>query len=320
MGLYIGIDGGGTHSTAAAVRPDGCVAALVSGGGMNYHHAGAETVRLRLAEMVRQLEKLTGERAEKVCVGMSALDGPADAETTAAFASGLPDGVRLDLQSDAYAALMGYTCGESGMIVICGTGSMLLLMDEAGRQHVGGGWGYLLEDAGSGYSLAREALLAVLREAEGIGPATGLTAPAMDFLGTDTPRGIVDRVYAPDFTPDRLAAFAPQVIELAEQGDGPAARIVRDNMERLACQAVRLFDRAPAEHRVGLYGGILTRSASAREAFEHALRQRMPDVRTGFPEYPPEIGAVIHLMRAEGRLSPDVLENMKTTMKEAALS
>ena len=219
MGLYIGIDGGGTHSTAAAAWPNGRIAAVTEGQGLNYHNVGVEPVRKRLEEMVRKLEAQAGAPTEKICVGMSALDGPADEATLALFTAGALSPTALDLQSDAYAALMGFTQGEPGMIVICGTGSMLLVVDENGNQHVSGGWGYLLNDAGSGYTLAREALLRVIDAAEGTGPSTPLTALALDYFGVDSPRRIIDRVYAPDFTPDKLAGFAPCVISQAEQGE-----------------------------------------------------------------------------------------------------
>ena len=259
MGLYIGIDGGGTHSTAVAAWPDGRVAAVTEGLGLNYHNVGVEPVRLRLEEMVKTLEAQAEAPVEKICVGMSALDGPADEATLALFTAGTLSPSALDLQSDAYAALMGFTQGEPGMIVICGTGSMLLLVDEKGNQHVSGGWGYLLNDAGSGYTLAREALLRVIDAAEGTGPSTPLTALALDYFGVSYPRAIIDRVYAPDFTPDQMAGFAPCVIAQAEQGEPGALDILSHNMERLARQAARLFLKAPAARRVGLYGGIFAR-------------------------------------------------------------
>ena len=54
-GLFIGIDGGGTHSTAVAAWPDGRIAAIAKGGGLNFYNDGVETVRLRLESMVAEL-------------------------------------------------------------------------------------------------------------------------------------------------------------------------------------------------------------------------------------------------------------------------
>ncbi len=316
MGLYIGIDGGGTHSTAVAAWPDGRVAAVTEGLGLNYHNVGVEPVRLRLEEMVKTLEAQAEAPVEKICVGMSALDGPADEATLALFTAGTLSPSALDLQSDAYAALMGFTQGEPGMIVICGTGSMLLLVDEKGNQHVSGGWGYLLNDAGSGYTLAREALLRVIDAAEGTGPSTPLTALALDYFGVSYPRAIIDRVYAPDFTPDQMAGFAPCVIAQAEQGEPGALDILSHNMERLARQAARLFLKAPAARRVGLYGGIFAHSALARGIFQKILAGLWPQAEICDLQYPPELGAIIHLMRRAGTLNEASLRLLKKTYEE----
>ncbi len=315
-GLLIGIDGGGTHSSAVAVRPDGRVAAAASGGGMNFHNDGVETVRRRLETVVRYLCARAGTPAEKICAGLSALDGPADRETKALFASDAWPAGALDLQSDVYIALMGCTLGKPGMIVICGTGSMLLLTDREGKQHVSGGWGYLLEDAGSGFTLAREALLAVAAEADGIVPATGLTSSALEYFGADTPRGLIDRVYAPDCGPDRIAGFARCVLEAADRGNRTAEEILRRNMALLAFQAAKLLGKAPGVTRTGVYGGIFAHSAAARQAFEEFLRARTPEAEVCDPAFPPELGAVIHLLSRKGKLNDSVLQNMKTTWKE----
>jgi len=314
--LLIGIDGGGTHSTAAAAWPNGRIAAVAYGGGLNYHHIGIERVRLRMEDMVAQLCEKAGAEHPLVCVGMSALDGPADEEILARFTGGRFEPGQLDLQSDAYAALMGFTRGEPGMIVICGTGSMLLLLDEESRQHVSGGWGYLLADEGSSYTLAREALLAVIDESEGTGEKTVLTRHALDYFGVSAPRMIIDKVYAPDFTPDRLAGFARHVLMEAENGEHTACSILQRTMPRLAAQAAQLMKKAPSAHRVGLYGGVFMHSAAARICFTDTLCRLAPQAQICPLDYPPELGAIIHLMRKEGLLCGSVLTQLKTTYEE----
>lgn len=314
--LLIGIDGGGTHSTAAAAWPDGRIAAVAYGDGLNYHHIGIERVRLRMEEMVAQLCEKAGAARPLVCVGMSALDAPADEATLGKFTAGRFEPGQLDLQSDAYAALMGFTRGKPGVIVICGTGSMLLLLDEEGRQHVSGGWGYLLADEGSSYTLAREALLAVIDESEGMGEKTVLTRHALDYFGVTSPRMIIDKVYAPDFTPDRLAGFARHVLMEAENGERVACAILHKTMPRLAAQAAQLMKKAPQANRVGLYGGVFMHSAAARACFTDTLCSLAPQAEICSLDYPPELGAIIHLMRREGILCDSALQLLKNTYKE----
>ena len=315
--LLIGIDGGGTHSTAAAAWPDGRIAGVAFGGGLNFHNIGVEPVLRHMEDMVKELCAKTGASSPLVCVGMSALDAPADAKTLEQFTTGMFAAEQLDLQSDAYVALMGFTRGQPGMIVICGTGSMLLLLDENGEQHVSGGWGYLLLDAGSGYTLAREALLCIIDEFVGLGEKTTLTPLALEYFAVDSPRQIIDKVYAPDFTPDRLAGFARHVLSQVEAGDSVASAVLARTMPKLAAQAAQLLKKAPSANQVGLYGGIFAHSKAARDCFTQTLTKLAPQAQICSPDYPPELGAIIHLMRKEGLLTDSALAALKDTYKEA---
>ncbi len=314
--LLIGIDGGGTHSTAVAAYPDGRIAAVTEGGGLNFHNSGVETVRLRLEGMVDELCRQCGCDAEEVCVGMSALDAPADDATTAAFCTGMFKPEQLDLQSDAYIALMGFTLGQPGVIVICGTGSMLLMLDGQGRQIAAGGWGYLLGDAGSGYTLAREGLLAVIDASEGTGPATPLTEDTLSYFNVQVPRGLIDRVYDPASTPDKLAGFARHVLCRAHAGDPVARDILQRNMHRLANTAAHLIASTPEAAKIGLYGGIFQHSELAVGLFTQAVQSLAPQAEICRLEYPPELGALIHLLQKRGMLNDDVLARMISTYKE----
>jgi len=317
--LYIGIDGGGTHSTAAAMWPDGRVAALAYEDGLNFLNSGVEMVRLRTENMVNVLCRKAGVPVEEamVCVGSSALDLPADEATTRQFAQGCLSFEQLDLQSDAYAALMGCTLGEPGVIVICGTGSMLVLVDSSGNQIPAGGWGYLLGDAGSSYTLAREGLIAVIDAIDGIGEQTPLVEDALTFFDAkEHPRAIIDRVYAPDFGPEKLAAFARFVLTRANEGDPAAYGIVERNMKRLGNLAAQMLLKDENAQRIGLYGGVFGHNPFARDLFAETVLAQVPGAQFCPVVFPPELGAVIHLLRKENLLTPEVLEQMKSTSKE----
>lgn len=316
-GLIIGVDGGGTHTVAVAARSDGRVIAATRGASLNYHNIGMPCARERLHALVTQLQSRCGGAAvRRICVGMSALDSPADEATKRKFAGDRFAPGILDMQSDAYIALMGFTLGAPGVIVVCGTGSMLLMMDAHGNQHARGGWGYLLGDPGSGYTLARMGLGAVIEQAEGLGPQTCLTDEALAYFDVTAPRGIIDRVYAEGFTPDKLAGFAKCVLRAAQSGDAPSCAILRENMRTLAQQAAMLIKAAPEASRVGLYGGVFLNSAAARAAFEDALLLRAPAACVCLPKYPPELGALIHCLRAEDSLTEDALRRMKASYEE----
>ena len=60
-----------------------------------------------------------------------------------------------------------------------------------------GGYGYLIDDGGSGYALGRDILTAVVRAADGRGPATALTQAVFAALGVQSVGEIITWLYAP---------------------------------------------------------------------------------------------------------------------------
>ena len=84
----------------------------------------------------------------------------------------------------------------------------------------------------------------------------------------------------------------------------------------VAALAAQLLKKAPGADRVGLYGGIFAHSRAARDSFLNTLAALAPHAKICSFDYPPELGAIIHLMRREGILCPGALQQLKTTYKE----
>lgn len=308
---FVGVDGGGTKTIAVAARRDGTVVAMERGTGINYHHTGLECARDHLREILNRLEGKVNGSCEELAIGMPALDRAADEALTRAFAGDCFDPALLDIQSDAYMALAGFTLGRPGMIVICGTGSILLMLDENGQQHVRGGWGHLLGDAGSGYALAIDALRAAIDDWENVGPHTALSQAAMKHFQLSNPRDLIEVLYSARCTQADIAQFGRDVLECCDRGDAMAERVTCRNMEALAANAAEMIGRVPQANHVGICGGILTNNRYAQTMFQQALACRCPEAVIGRPEFPPELGAVIHSLNKRHLLTPEVLRNLK---------
>ena len=309
---FIGVDGGGTRTTCVLAQSDGTVIGRSTGLGVNYNNIGMEEARKRLHDAVSPLLPGDGE-IRGMCIGMSALDYAADADTTRAFCGDLFDPAVTDMQSDAYTALVGYTLGECGMLIICGTGSMILMVDKCGRETVTGGWGHILGDPGSSHQLAMDALRCAINHWEGVAPSPALADAAMRHFALSQPRQLIDRVFSPDCSPASIAAFAKDVLILAAQGDENAYQILKRNMEHCARECAALLKNAPEAANVGLHGGVFAHNPLARELFTDALCALVPHARTGMAAYPPEIGALIHLYKKQGLLNQQVLINLQTS-------
>ncbi len=311
--IMIGVDGGGTHTLAVAARADGTILGREKGAGINFYNIGMDKARENLASVIDRLCSRLSEPYDTMCVGISALDSAADSATTKAFAGDVFDPDRLDLQSDAYTALMGFSLGQPGMIIICGTGSMMLLTDAEGKQHVRGGWGHILGDPGASHTIALKGLRAAISDWEGIGEKTLLREAAEKCFSLSEPRELIERIYCRDYDPSYVAKFAREVLMLCEAGDAQAIKIVKGDMEYVAAQAAALLRESPEVKKVGLYGGVLTRNPKARGMLTEALLAKDSSLTVRQPEYPPELGAIIHCYVRYGMLNDDILNNLKTS-------
>ena len=143
---------------------------------------------------------------------------------------------RVEVISDAEGALRGALGDRPGVLVLAGTGSIVLGRDGRGRLARAGGLGPLLGDEGSAFWLGREWLR---RRPDAAGVARALAR-------------------RPDAVA-RVAALAPAVLARARRGNRLARSIVAAGQEQLAALthdvARRL--RLPAPVAVSWSGGLL---------------------------------------------------------------
>lgn len=123
---------------------------------------------------------------------------------------------RVTVLSDAQAAFLGALGPGPGLLILAGTGSIVIGRDAHGRWGRAGGLGPLLGDEGSAFWLGREWLRATTR-GEDFLPARRLVRSADPVA--------------------RIAALAPAVVRRARRGDRRARAIVRAAQGHLAEQA-----------------------------------------------------------------------------------
>jgi N-acetylglucosamine kinase-like BadF-type ATPase len=173
---------------------------------------------------------------------------------------------RVEVISDAEAAWLGALDGRAGVLVLAGTGSIVLGCDARGRWARAGGLGPLFGDEGSAFWLGRQWLRA----------------------RPDVARRLAR---APDAVA-RIAARAPAVLARARDGDRRAAAIVREGQDRLAALAHEVA-RALALRGVvdvGWAGGLMA-DPWFRAGVRRALARRAVRARWHPPAAPPVLAA-----------------------------
>lgn len=307
--LFLGVDGGQSGTTAVIGDTHGNIVGWGSAGPCN-HVAGGEA-RARFLRVMRECLMQAAGRAgmkpesarwrfEAACLGMSG--GPDD---KAALLDELLESSRTIVTHDAAIALAGATSGESGIIVIAGTGSMAFGQNTQGETARAGGWGYIFGDEGGAFDIVRQALRAVLREHEGWGARTALTPALLEASGAPDANEMLHSFYRPDWPRARVADLARTVSRIADEGDPIALRLLHQAAQELALLAgsVRrqLWSEGESELQpvvVSWAGGVFE-SSSLRERFRMLIALDGNAVCEP-PRHGPAEGALLLAWRAAG--------------------
>ncbi len=308
----IGVDGGGTHSRLTLADEQGHILGKADCGGINFNAIGMSAARKNLFDAVDALladHGATVADCAMLAIGSAALDTLADEALVREFCGDRFDPVRCLLDSDVSVSLYAATGGKPGILLIAGTGSMGAAFDAEGRQHIAGGWGYLLGDSGSGFDIGRRALLAAA-EAEDYGRQTLLRAIFCEHFGTPTLRDAIPIIYAEDFKPADIAALSAGTDRAAQQGDELAVEVIETAAYSSAELCACLHKRSGAEH-VAVYGGVFEHSVRYNEAFRAALAALgCGHLAVELLATPPQIGALMMGAKALGILDDTFRENV----------
>ncbi|MBQ7547471.1 MAG: hypothetical protein IJT41_10970 [Clostridia bacterium] len=309
--MILGIDGGGTKTTAALFETDGTFLSQAEAGSINTHSNALLYARRNLQIIMDSLRADVGKRTiRSAFIGSSALNSVADEDTIRALTSGILDAEMIGMDSDLAIALESMRCDEPCAVAICGTGSMAVGRDAGGLLHCKGGYGYLLGDEGSGYAISVDAIRAGLRSADGSARRTKLEETLFDFFQVSDTNALIDLVYDKPLRRQDLAAFLPVVAECADSGDETACEILRMQAQSFADTVKALLEYLPPDCPIGLWGGVFCHVPYFTACFKECISGHT----IGLLPYPPQIGAVFAAFRQCGiRLTDEVLQRIQSS-------
>ncbi len=291
MKYYLGIDGGGTRTTAAVADENG-ILFKVTGKTINFYSVGYEAVRENLREIVCDIYGHLGKISfEGVFIGCSALDGKADRALINQLCGGIITAEHIGMDSDVYIALKSVNADSCPCVAICGTGSMAAGEDTDGKLQISGGWGHIVGDEGSGYAIAVNALRSCCIMCDK-NESTPLLESANEFFGVDDFRKAIDIIYSAETSKDKIAGFAANVGKLAANGDETAETIMTAEAVAFGKTVTVLLDKVKKCSLLGLYGGIFQHNPIFTAEFICEIKKSYPDIRTQLLDIPPEESAL----------------------------
>ena len=306
--LVIGIDAGGTKTEAVLADGQGAVIARARRGGANLAAHGELAVEKTLHELIDEVLGEGHARPDVICLGIAGVDRAEDNAIIQGIMRRIGARARILVTNDALIALVAGAGMGSGVVVIAGTGSIAYGRNEHGEAARAGGWGYILADEGSGFWIGRQALRAVVRAADGRGPATQLTPLVLAFFGVTRAEQLVLEVYRHYLKPSDIARCARLVEEARIAGDDVACHIASVAADELSAAVRSVVGQLElsGDFPVVMAGGAFR----AVPWLQGALRTRLSDATVAAADdvqlltTDPAIGAVrLALAEAQGGAS-----------------
>lgn len=284
--LHLGLDAGGTATRWALADAAGTVVAEGTAppisGLMLLDAPGRDALQAALG--VLRHARPPGVALRAACAGVTGLDAahaPALAQALAT-ALALPVAAVRVMSDIELACIAAFPQGD-GVLVIAGTGSIAARRLPDGTLHRAGGRGAVIDDAGGGHWIAREALRLVWR-AEDAAPSAATATPlgralAQAVGGADW---AATRTFVYGASRGELGTLALAVAAAARDGDAAALALLAQAGAELARLVHALHTRLGGAGPVALAGRVW----ALHPAVEAAFRTALPGVAVHTPDEP----------------------------------
>lgn len=261
--LFVGIEGGATHSTGVVVNENGDALAKAQGQDTNVWIIGVEELINRLEKLIKDLYNQLGA-SEGTCfdaIGLSISGGSQKK---------MADNIKRSLKERCgalynvcaiYTDTVGsvFTCADGGIVLIAGTGSNCELVFKDGSGDRCGGWGHFIGDEGSGCWITHKALKCVFDHmdnfVESPFPTDLVYYKMKDYFKVEDRQGMLDHFYN-DFNKRYFAGFTGVLAELTVKNQDKLAQwCFAEAGRKLAHHLIAIQKRIPPDMKLAA-GGI----------------------------------------------------------------
>jgi glucosamine kinase len=319
--IFVGIDGGGTRTTAVATDEKGRELARLQGGAGLVRSTEPTAGAAALADLTDRVLHAAGlaPPATTLCCALAGAGRPQDRIAIAAALQREAIAERVRVVTDADAAFHDAFAAGPGILLIAGTGSIALGRNAGNQLTRVGGWGTLLGDEGSGYAIGLAALRAAVRAHDGREPETSLLPVILRHLALTSPDELIH--WSGGATKREIAALAPIALAAAnaEKGDDAARRGADAAARELAAHVASLTRklgpwRSPPT--LALAGGLIAPGGPLRARLIEALNRNNAPYPHRLPQ-PAAAGAQIDTLW-DTNPEPEIMERPVDAARGAA--
>jgi len=269
MDYVIGVDAGGTKTEAIAYDLRGHELIKTVTGFGNLVLNEKEAINNILDSIKTCIDKLSKEGLKKIYIGAAGMEV---ANNAYVIEKNIKENFHADVLviNDGELALKAVLKGQDGILTIAGTGSICIGIRNNIKDKCGG-WGHLLGDEGSGYSIAINALKRMIYEEELKLEKSKLHKEILKELNIRSTDEICAFVYSS--TKDKIASLTTLISKLGEEGEENAIDILKKEGKALGLITERVYKRLNFENKclIGVKGSVIEKAKVLRQAFKEYL-------------------------------------------------
>lgn len=268
MKYIIGIDSGGTKTEAIVYDLAGTQKKKVTTGFGNLlvdKAQGLTNIKTAIQDIFMDYAV---EDCQMLVLGLAGIDGGGLKEFVSEELASFH--VPLVLLNDAQLAHYAFFKGQTGILVIAGTGSVCFGKTNELWERVGG-WGHLFGDEGSGYYIGKLAIQQALNDYDLGNEVSTLTSQLLAEFKVDTILELVKVAY--QLTKNQLADLAQVVAKLAPS-DAVSKNILLQAGKDLALEVEKLIVKMQLTDQIiplALNGSVIEKNEYVYQAFSKYL-------------------------------------------------
>lgn len=298
MNYYLGIDGGGSKSKAVLCDEELKILSSFQAGPSNFLKVGLSEATDQIINLISSAENYLNCSPDKVSIVLGTA-GAGRKENVADFTDALKVAAKstqilpknLFITGDINITLHGAFEGGEGLILIVGTGSIIYGKTKHDKEIRKGGFGRLIGDEGSGYSIGRKTINFLSKSFDGRIISTPFFEFLIDQLKIRDSSALINSVYKNNYEISQAAEFT---IEAAEKGMGEAEQILSEESDELILLiGSSLNEFSSKSINLCLSGGLIEHDNFYRRMLIEKIEKYFPQVKLSDPKHSPEFGAVL---------------------------
>ena len=293
---YLGIDGSATYSRIVGVDEDMKPIGKNMGASTKIDGLGTDAVRANVTKLLKEYNRFTNTKlsdCKAICIGSSSVRTHEDAALMESLFRDAGATCPVKAVSDIEITLATHTKGQAGMVVSCGVRAVGYAINENGESTMVGGWGHLVDDGCSAYSIGMKAIKYALMSYDGRIPPTALLERVTNYFAIKHITEVQEFLYTDRFNVAKVAGLAIDVKYSSEEGD-EAAKVI----EASAAHDVYLMAKGLMKNSgqsggtLLLAGNVLLLNDSIRDRFKETFKKDYPDIGIVLASERPEMGAL----------------------------